>query len=359
VVNVFLSSFIWTRPLNECGVRQHVAALYEEVFSDVERRVYPARPSRGLMRDVLDHLPALLKGELNVVCQDYPMITAGVATFLKRDPAVIVHTWKVPGSFEPRLAAKANDWMLRRTIGRARAVVVVSQLQAARVRALFPHTPVIIAPVSVDSVFWHPSPGDADQVLVRLGIKPGRFILTVGGPDRDELFAARLAALLNLTYLRVTYDSRTADAARAQLDEASLGNCVVASGITDRELRGLYSTAFLVCLPTKTHTNPAGITSLTVGMACAAAVAVPAAIAGGYIKDGETGFVISDDVAVFSRRISLLRARIPAIGRAAREYAQQELDNGRVAAGVRMQLAAVDGTSIYGVGRSTECGERI
>jgi hypothetical protein len=359
VVHVFLSSFIWTKPLNEYGVRQHVAALYEEVFRDVDRRVFPTRPSRGMLRDVIDHLPALLTGGLNVVCQDYPMITAAIATFLKRDPALIVHTWKVPGSYEARFAAKVNDWLLRRTITRARAVVVVSQLQAARVRALCPRTPVIVAPVSVDSVFWHRSPHDADQVLARLGLATGSFILTVGGPDRDELFGARLAQLLGLAYLRVTYDSATANAARVQLSETSLDNYVIASGITDTELRGLYSSAFLVCLATKTHTNPAGITSLTVGMACGAAVAVPAAIASGYVMDGQTGVVISEDVLAFGQRINQLRGRIPEIGSAARVFAVQVLENQRVAAEVRSQMAKLDFGSIALASGIPKSGEQV
>lgn len=339
MVNVFLSSFVWTRPLNAHGVRQHVAALYDEIFKDSDRRIFPTRPSRGLLRDVVEHLPLLLRGGLNVVSQDYPLVTAGLATFLKRDPALIVHTWKVPGVFEPRLAARINDWILRRAIQRARAVVVVSELQAIRIRELSPQIPVIVAPVSVDSSFWRPTLDEAHVVLSRLGLEARGFVLTVGGPDRDEIFAARVAKNLGVNYLRVTYDSATADNARRQLRGAGLDQCVVATDITDIELRALYSSALLVCLPTKTETNPAGLTSLTVGMACAAAVAVPQAIAHGYLKDEETGFVIQADANEFSKRVLELQARIPEIRKAARAFALRELNNGRVAAAVRDRFA--------------------
>ena len=268
VVNLFLSSHTWTLPLNAFGVRQHVAALYEEVFRDCNLHIYPKEQTGTLLADVLRHLPALLTGEVNVLSQGYPVVAGGLISWVKRNPGLIVHTWKVPGVSDKRLSAWAYDILLRRVIDRARAVVVVSMTQKRQLELLGVSCPVVFAPVSVDSLFWHANPVGLDDVLKYFGLKKRRYILTSGGLDRDEIFAAKVARFLGLSYVRATWDIKTAERARLRLVSEGLdSHSQILINPSDVELRALYAGAWLVCLPTLTRTNPAGLTSLVVAMA--------------------------------------------------------------------------------------------
>lgn len=338
-VNLFLSTHVWTLPLNAFGVRQHVAALYEEVFRDCDVRVYPKGPTGNLLADVLWHLPALLRGEVNVLAPDYPVVAGALASWIRRNPACIVHTWKVPGVSDERLSARVYDLMLRRVIDCARAVVVVSMTQKRQLEAMGVSCPVVFAPVSVDSQFWHADPEGMDDVLAHFGLEKRGYVLTVGGPDRDETYAAHLARMIGLPYVRATYNIHTAEAARLQLARENLqSRSHILIKPSDVELRALYAGAWLVCLPTLTRTNPAGLTTLVEAMACGAAVAIPESIAEGYVEDRINGLVLRGDADEFAGRLLSKSDDLPSIRQMARKFAEIELNNLTVAQQVRNQF---------------------
>ncbi|MCK9418606.1 MAG: glycosyltransferase [Nitrospirae bacterium] len=339
IVNLFLSSHVWTAPLNAFGVRQHVAALYEEVFRGSEVRVYPRNREGGLLVNGLRHLPALLSGGINVLTQGYPIVTGALATWITRNPRLIVHTWKVPGFSDERMSAKVNDLLLRRVINRARAVVVVSKLQRRQLEALGVSCPVVFAPVSVDSAFWRADPEDLDAVLMHFGLAKHGYILTAGGPDRDEVYAARVARILEVPYVRASWDIHTAERSRLQLAREGLENYSrILNNPSDVELRALYAGAHVVCLPTLTRTNPAGLTSLVTAMACGAAVAIPETIAEGYIEDGTNGLVFRGSPDEFAARTLSLHDKLPLIRQKARQFAENELNTITVAKHLKTKL---------------------
>ncbi len=338
-VNVFLSSYIWTLPLNVFGVRQHVAALYEDVFRGCEVRMYPKGPTNNPLAAGIRHLPALLAGEVNILTQGYPIVTGALASWVMRNPGLIVHTWKVPGVSDERFSARAYDFLLRRVIDRAHAVVVVSMTQKRQLEALGVSCPVVFAPVSVDSQFWHPEPVGWEDVLLHFGLLPRGYVLTAGGPDRDELYAAKVASMLGLAYVRASWDIRTAERARSQLSREGLErHSHILVNPSDVELRALYSGARLVCLPTVTNTNPAGLTSLVVAMACGAVVAIPETIAEGYVEDGTNGLVLEGGADDFAARLISESDDLPSIRQLARKFAEIKLNNFAVAQQVRDQF---------------------
>lgn len=341
-VNLFLSTHTWTLPLNAFGVRQHVAALYEEVFRGCDVCVYPKGSTGNLLADVLRHLPALLGGEVNVLAPDYPVVVGALASWVRRNPGLIVHTWKVPGVSDERLSARAYDFMLRRVIDRARAVVVVSMTQKRQLEALGVSCPVVFVPVSVDSQFWHADPVGMDDVLAHFGMKKRGYVLTVGGHDRDETYAAQVARMMGLPYVRATYNIHTAEAARLQLASENLeSHTHILIKPSDVELRALYAGAWLVCLPTQTRTNPAGLTSLVEAMACGAVVAIPETIAEGYVEDGTNGLVLRGTPDEFAARLLSKRDDyFTSIRQEARKVAETQLNNLTVAQQVRAQFQA-------------------
>ena len=341
VVNLFLSSHVWTAPLNAFGVRQHVAALYEEVFRGSEIRVYPRNRAGGLLANGLRHLPSLLAGEINVLTQGYPIVTGALASWITRNPRLIVHTWKVPGLSDERMSARTYDILLRRVINRARAVVVASEVQRRQLEALGVSCPIVFAPVSVDSRFWRNNLEDLDDVLKSFGLAKHGYVLTVGGTDRDEIYAATVASRLGLPYVRTTYDINTAERARLQLAREGLeSHSRILIKPSDVELRALYAGAWVVCLPTLTRTNPAGLTSLVEGMACGAVVAIPENIAEGYVEDGANGLVLRGSPADFVARMVSIHDKLPLIRQKARQFAESELNNLTVATLVRSQFQA-------------------
>jgi len=341
VVNLFLSTHVWTLPLNAFGVRQHVAALYEEVFRGCDVRVYPKRPTGHLLVEVLRHLPVLLAGEINVLAPDYPVVAGALASWLRRNPGFIVHTWKVPGVSDRRLSARIHDYLLRRVIDRARAVVVVSMTQKRQLETMRVTCPVAFAPVSVDCLFWRADPVDMDDVLKHFGLAKRGYVLTAGGIDRDEIYAAKVASVLGLTYVRASWNADSAERARLQLTRESLeGHSRILVNPSDVELRALYAGAWLVCLPTLTRTNPAGLTSLVAAMACGAAVAVPETIAEGYVEDGTNGLVLRGTPDEFAARLLSERDELSSIREMARKFAETRLNNLTVAQQVRAQFLA-------------------
>lgn len=336
VVNLFLSNHVWITPLNEFGVRQHVKALYEEVFRGNDVRLYPKGPSGVLLADGIRHLPALLAGEVNVLTPGYPVVAGALASWVKRNPGLIVHTWKVPGVSDERLSARAYDLLLHRVIDRARAVVVVSMMQKRQLEALGISCPVVLAPVSVDSVFWHADPDGSDDILLHFGFKKKGYVLTVGGSDRNEIYGAKVARILGMPYLRATYDIHTAERARLHLARERLeSHSRILVNPSDVELRVLIAGAWLVCLPTLTRTNPAGLTSLVVAMSCGSVVAIPEIIADGYVEDGKNGYVLRGAPDDLAARLLSDSDDLPLIGEKARKFAETQLNNVTIAKQLR------------------------
>lgn len=326
--------------MNSDGVRQHVAALYEEVFRDFDLRIFPKSLSHGFITDVIRHFLVLPFGKFNVLSQGYPFATGALWTWLQRDLGLIVHTWKVPGLSDERLTAKINDTLLRRVISSARAVVVVSMTQKRQLESMKISCPVFFARVSVDSQFWHSDAFRSPGVLKKFGLERGAYVLTAGGPDRDEVYAAQVAKLFGLTYVRASWDNNTTKRSIQVLASNNLdAHAQILENPTDIELRSLYANSFLVCLPTLTRTNPAGLTSLVTAMACESVVAVPDSIAEGYVNDGVNGFILSDSPSDFVARLRTKVDTFDSVRRMAREFAQNHLNNFIVARELRSQLS--------------------
>jgi hypothetical protein len=339
IVNIFLSTYVWVGTRSKHGPSHHVKCLYEEIFKNEETAYYPDREVRSMVAEGFKCIPIVLKGKLNVITQGYPIITGALASLIKRDPGLIVHTWKVPGATNNHFTARIYDVLLRRVIDSASAVVVASLMQARQIRALGVSCPIVFAPVTTDSVFWCPDPPELDEVLTKFKLESNKYVITVGGPDRDEIYAAIVADKLGLTYVRATYDNEVAQRARMLLVEENLeSNTQILMYPTDIELRALYAGALLVCLPTITRTNPAGLSSMVEAMACGSVIAVPEALAEGYVDDGVNGLVLSERPEDFAARISVPKAELKMIGRKAREHVNASLDNKVVAAQVKAQL---------------------
>lgn len=339
-VNLLLANDVWTRPLNQYGVRQHVSALYEEVFFGCDSlNIFPKSRSKNLFVDTLRHLPIALAGDVTILCPGYPVVVGALASWGRRHTKFVVHTWKFPNALADSLSAKIYDSLLSRVIRRAHTVVVPSMLQKSLLEAQGLACPVLFAPVSVDSHFWHPDPVDGEYILSRYGLTRNAYVLTVGGSDRDEIYAAQLSRILRLRYVRATYSPLRATHAASELKRANLHeDALILVKSTDVELRALYAGAWVVCLPTVTRTNPAGLTSLVEGMACGAVVAAPESITEGYLDDQDTGFVLRatpDELAttLIGQGEDLLRVKSKA-----RKFAETELNNSIVASRVKGQL---------------------
>lgn len=334
-VNVLLSSRAWLLPRNQYGVRQHVKALYEEAFRGCDVRFFPISSDGHILGAGLRHVPALLQGSINVLTPGYPVVSGAVALALRRELGLVVHTWKVPGHTDPRAGARLYDFLLARVVRNARAVVVVSQLQVRQFEAMGLSCPVFFSPVTADTGYWCPV-DDTSEVLSCFGLNENGYVLTVGGNDRDELYGARLARLLQLPYVRATNDPSTAQRVRKELERAYLwdGSRILASP-SDEELRVLYKGAFVVCLPTITRTNPAGLTALVEAMSCGGVVAIPAEIGEGYVEDGVSGFLLDQEPGVLAGRLRVAGARMQQLRVAARETAQGTLNVVTVATQLR------------------------
>jgi glycosyltransferase involved in cell wall biosynthesis len=303
-VNIFLSSHIWKLPRNINGVRHHVKALYEEVFRGRDVQFMPTGPDHGLLRDGLRYVPTLFRGTINVLTPGYPVLAGALALTLRSDLNLIVHTWKVPGYSDDRISAHLYDSMLTRVIRRALAVVVVSHLQKRQLEAMGLNCPVFFSPVTVDTNYWHPLPVDRDSVLASFNLTNDGYVLTVGGNDRDEVHGARLAKSLGIPYVRASNDKNAIIYAGLELERHGFReNCKLLLSPKDNELRALYGAARVVSLPTKTKTNPAGLTALVEAMACGALVEIPATLAEGYVDHNVNGFLISDKAPFLSNWI--------------------------------------------------------
>ncbi len=338
-VSIFYSNDYWIRPLNEVGLQQHVFALYQEVFRDCKVNIYPRRRIGGVIVDGLRHVPSVWNARLAVLCPDYPVVSGALASFFMRKGRFIVHTWKVPGFSDRHLSARIHDILLRRVIRRARAVVVASMLQKEQLEKQGVHCPVLFAPVSVDSSFWRPDPPELDVSLARFGLSRNEYVLTVGGSDRDETYAARVAKALRLRYVRSTYSAEWAKRARVALEAEHLeDDALILVNPTRTELRSLYAGAALLCLPTRTDTNPAGLSSLVEGLACGVLVAVPGSIAAGYVEDGVNGLVLDPDPEKFAARIAPIKPSWPGIRKKACLLSIRALANEVIAGNLRHEL---------------------
>jgi len=338
-VSIFYSNNYWVQPLNEHGLRQHVFALYQEIFRDYKINIYPKRRIGGTLAAGLHHTLLVWSAQVAVLCPGYPVVSGALASFFMRKRSFIVHTWKVPGFSDHHFTARLHDILLRRVIWSARAVVVASLLQKRQLERQGVDCPVLFAPVSVDSSFWQPNPPEFDKILSKFGLNRNEYVLTVGGSDRDETYAARVAKALNLRYVRSTYSPEWAKHARVALAAEHLeDNALILVNPTRTELRSLYAGAALLCLPTKTDTNPAGLSSLVEGLACGVLVAIPSSIAAGYVEDGVNGLVLDSDSTLFAARMVSMKSSWSSIREKARLFALKKLTNKVVASELQGKL---------------------
>src|SRR5258708_11979411 len=147
-VNLFLSSYTWAGARSVFGPLHHFRCLYEEVFRDHEISVFPKQLESNLITSGMQHVPAMLKGDINVLAQGYPIIAGALTSLLRRDPRIIVHTWKVPGISDDRLTAHAYDTALRRSIERTRTVGVASGTHKRQIELLHVPCPYVTPPGS-------------------------------------------------------------------------------------------------------------------------------------------------------------------------------------------------------------------
>jgi len=340
-VNVLLSSRIWTLPRNTEGVRHHVKALYEETFRGRDVRFMPIGPDHGLLRDGLRHVSTLLGGSINVLTPGYPVVAGALALTLRSDLNLIVHTWKVPGYSDDRVSARLYDAMLTRVIRRARAVVVASHVQKRQLEATGLNCPVIFSPVTVDTNYWHPLPKDRDSVLASFNLTNDGYVLTVGGNDRDEVYGARMAKSLGLLYVRASNDKGAIINAGLELDRYGFhDNYKLLISPTDNELRALYGAARVVCLPTHTATNPAGLTALVEALACGALVAIQPSLAQGYVVENENAIFTDTDPEVLRNTI-LNSTLVNKIRMAAHEHAKTFLNVSRISLDFKNHLNSI------------------
>lgn len=339
-ISILYSTFVWTLPLEDTALKQHVYNLYQNLFSEYDIEVYPKSNQRlGLIIDGLRHMRAVLKTDMSVLCPDYPVVSGAFVSILKPNHPFIIHLWKIPSLISDHFIKGIKDIMLWRVIKCSKAVIVPSLYMKTSLESQEPSIRVFYSPVSVDSSFWKSDSREINECLARYGLKRNKYVITVGGSDRDELYSARVSHLLDLHYVRVSYDKKIISRVRAILEKnGAESKLITLCNINHRDLRSLYAGSTLLSLPTLTDTNPAGLSAMVEGLACSTLVAVPQKLGSGYIKDGINGFILDQDPVRFVQHILSLQATWPSIRENARLFAVSELDNNVIVRNLKANL---------------------
>jgi glycosyltransferase involved in cell wall biosynthesis len=179
-----------------------------------------------------------------------------------------------------------------------------------------------------------------DVELAGFGLQRDNYVLTVGGSDRDELYGARVARTLGIPYVRATYlPAPTVQKIRTELVQNGLDQYSrLLEYPSDVELRALYAGARIVCLPTMTKTNPAGLSAMVEAMACGALVGIPENLAEGYVVDGINGLILRAKPEEFAESIARQSARHDTMRISARSFAASKLNVSIVATNMRSYL---------------------
>lgn len=292
-VNIFLPSKEYSLPRNGSGVRHHLFEIYTRVFGGCSTHVFPRSNSDSILLQSLANLPSAMAKRINVVTQGYSVLAVWTAHLFGQRSPTVIHTWKVPYASSGSFFSKLYDYSLAKLMESASLVVVASRKQERAISNLFPNTRVHFAPVSVDTEYWTPKKANSN-LLQQYDLMTRSYVLVVGGNDRNEEIGIRVAASLNLQYVRVTKNASIAQLAETTANRLGLQRHVrILQGIDDLHLISLYHFAFCVLLPTVTVTNPAGLSSLVEAMACGSNIAIEAELAEGYIQDGYSGTIIS------------------------------------------------------------------
>jgi hypothetical protein len=277
----------------------------------------------NMIREGWRYSRRIRQAPLAAVVQGYATFAARLAGvgLRGRRPQIIIHTWKVPGTGATRLSARLMDRVLAGVIQSSSLTVLVSPEQKRMIESLYPGVPTAWVPVAADTHWWTPGPPQTDM-LERLGVSPGQFLLVGGDVDRNEDVPVQVAAKLGRPLVRVTKDPRTAanaDAAFKRLG-ARDARCVCRARWT--ELRDLYRCAWAVLIAPTTSQHPAGLTTLSEALASGAPVLFPRSpTAEGYLRHGDNGVLFDamqpHDILTACRTLDEagVRARISAAAR--------------------------------------------
>jgi len=342
--NIFLPNLSYISPRNRSGIRHHLFDLYSNVFDGQVVTVLPVDNVHNLLLKAALNYSKIVSGSLNVVTQGYSVLSSYAAMLTMPDIHIIVHTWKVPGHTDGRLTSKIYDYFLSQIIKKSVLTVVASKKQEREIRALFPHVRILFAPVTVDSTFWTPE-CDQPDVLEKYNLEKDRFILTVGGNDRYEEISLGVAEWLGVQYIRVTRNKSIVNLVRETERKMGLsGKTIILNNISDTELISLYRNALIVLLPTKTKTNPAGLSSLVEAMACGGIIATHRDLAEGYIVDNVNGLLLNDyDINNVAKRLENIGGKTRLLVKAnARKFAVKSLNSELVAANFKAVLRGMD-----------------
>ena len=339
-INILLPALTYMYPKNSSGTRHHLIDLFSKVFKDYPLTVLPLDKIRGIFFKSIVNFFKIASNSLNVAMQGYSVISTFMAMYTKRNIKIIVHTWKVPGYSDDKLTAKIYDYFLKKIIQKSVLTIVASKKQERQVKTNFPQIPVFFAPVTVDCEFWNPKFKQV-ELLDKFNLKKNKFIITVGGNDRNEEVGLTLAEKLDVQYVRITRNKKIIELVREPEQKLGMpGRAIILDDVSDLELISLYRYADVILLPTVTETNPAGLSSLVEGMACKGVVCAPAALAETYIVDNENGLLLDDyNTDKISERINgLCEEKRLIIKENARKFAIESLNSELVANNLRKVL---------------------
>ena len=340
-VNIFLSTKTWTETLVDgVQLKQHVRDLYESVFEEKETNLFPKESDISFFKGIKMYLYIAYKSKLNIICPDYPVLIAAILSIIKLKNNNIFHTWVVPFHSKNSLKAFFFDIILYVGMFRSLAIVVASVNQKELLRKIKINKPIFFSPVSVDSDFW--CYRLSNDTFARYGLKQGGYVLTVGGTDRDEIYAAEVAKMLHLNYVRCSYNRTILEIAERELSRKKLfGHAKFIYNPSHEELRVLYSGSALLCLPTIVKTNPAGLSSMVEGMSCGALVGFHQIVGEGYIEDDETGLFLTTSAQEFACKFNKTKELHSRIRANARLKAVSDLNILKVAKTLRADFESI------------------
>lgn len=279
----------------------HVGATY---IRALERAGYQPQPvgsahSGRMVREGWRYSRLIRPAPLAAVVQGYGTFAARFSRIglSRQRPRIIMHTWKVPWTGSNHFTARMMDRVLERVIQASSLTVLVSPEQKRLIEKSYPRVPTAWVPVAADTRWWTPGPPQTD-LLDRLNVKLGEFLLVGGDVDREEDAPIGVAAKLARPLVRVTKDPRTADKANAAFARLGAHDAHCVCQIPWTELRDLYRSAWAVLIAPTASYHPAGLTTLSEALACGAPVLFPRnTTAEGYVRDGENA-VLFDSMKV-------------------------------------------------------------
>jgi glycosyltransferase involved in cell wall biosynthesis len=272
-----------TVPLN------HLPGTYQSLCRQLSSQpeFHTPNESASALRIIAEAFLKLRKCSRSVTMQGYGVHAAALASVFRLSTEIILHTWKIPFHGPRKLTSDINDLMLERVLKHSRLVVIVSKHQQRLVEERYPKISTAWVPVAADIRWWNPG-GESTDILKRLGIRRGEFLLSVGDVDRDESVVVGFAKELKIPLVRVTRDPRTAARAQYAAKQSGLAQFHCLERIPYIELRDLHRCAWAMLNAPTVSYHPAGLTTLTESMACGGVVLLPdGPTSDGYITSGK------------------------------------------------------------------------